>query len=52
MLKKLYLEGKMINRKEEFEKGTSKFIYKIKSNNKEYNSKEDILWEIQSLYQD
>ena len=51
ILDKLYSEGKSINRKEEFEKGTSKFIFKIKANNKEYNEKEDILREIQSFYQ-
>ena len=51
MLDKIYSEGKTINRKEEFEKGTSKFIFKIKANNKEYNAKEDILREIQSFYQ-
>ena len=51
ILDKIYSEGKSINRKEEFEKGTSKFIFKIKANNKEYNEKEDILREIQSFYQ-
>ena len=51
ILDKIYSEGKSINRKEEFEKVTSKFIFKIKANNKEYNEKEDILREIQSFYQ-
>ena len=51
ILDKIYSEGKSINRKEGFEKGTSKFIFKIKANNKEYNEKEDILREIQSFYQ-
>ena len=51
MLDKIYSEGKTINRKEEFEKGTSNFIFKIKTNNKEYNAREDILREIQSFYQ-
>ena len=32
-------------------KGTSKFIFKIKANDIEYNAKEDILREIQNFYQ-
>ena len=51
ILDKIYSEGKTINRKEEFEKGTSKFIFKIKAYDKEYNAKEDILREIQNFYQ-
>ena len=51
VLDKIYSEGKTINRKEEFEKGTSKFIFKIKAYNKEFNEKGDILREIQSFYQ-
>ena len=42
-LNKIYLEGKQIDRKEEFHKGISKFIFKIKSNNIEYTEKQDIL---------
>ena len=51
-LNKIYSEGKQIDRKEEFHKGISKFIFKIKSNNIEYTEKQDILDEIQKIYQD
>ena len=51
-LNKIYSVGKQIDRKEEFHKGISKFIYKIKSNNIEYTEKQDISNEIQKNYQD
>ena len=38
-LSKIYSKGKELNRKEEFEKGISKFIFKIKTNNTEYTKK-------------
>ena len=50
-LNKIYSKGKELNRKQEFEKGISKFIFKIKTNNTEYAEKKDILNEIQNFYQ-
>ena len=50
-LNKIYSKGKELNRKQEFEKGISKFIFKIKTNNIEYTEKKDILNEIQNFYQ-
>ena len=38
-LNKIYSKGKELNRKQEFEKGISKFIFKIKTNNAEYTEK-------------
>ena len=48
ILNNIYAKSKNLDRKEEFNKGTSKFIFRTKTNNTE---KQDVLNEIQQFYQ-
>ena len=50
-LNNIYAKSKDLDRKEEFNKGTSKFIFRIKTNNTTFTEKHDILNEIQQFYQ-
>ena len=50
-LNNIYDKSKDLDRKEEFNKGTSKFIFWIKTNNTNFTEKHDILNEIQQFYQ-
>ena len=49
-LNNIYAKSKDLDRKEEFNKGTSKFIFRIKTNNTNFTEKHDILNEIQQFY--
>ena len=50
-LNNVYAKGKYLDRKEEFNEGTSKFIFRIRTNNTNFTEKHDILNEIQQFYQ-
>ena len=50
-LNNIYAKSKDLDRKEEFNKGTSKFFFRIKTINTTFTEKHDILNEIQQFYQ-
>ena len=50
-LNNICAKSKDLDRKEEFNKGTSKCIFRTKTNNTNFTEKQDVLNEIQQFYQ-